>query len=264
MGKAYSMKKLRKKQQKMNRKRIRRQKPKRTFFVILIIVIFVAAIVVLSNTLMFRINEIKVEGNSRYQPEEITSLIGIHEGENLFRIDTEPGEERVLNVLPYIDEITISPKFPNTLLVSVTEENVAYKVDTDNYTGILMSADGKVLEKVNDCRLYDMLEVVGLDTTGYSAGKLLSEEANEDKLEIVNDIITYLTENNVQGIKYLDITDKYDIKLNYDMRVRVYLGEPVDLENKIILLAGILERIHQTESGTLDIRDTSTGFFNPS
>lgn len=264
MARVDSIGKLKKRQKKINKRKLRRQKPRRTIFVVILIVIFVGAIVLLSNTVLFRINNIEVRGNERYQAEEITSLIGIHMGENLFRINPEPEEKRVLSVLPYIDEITISRKFPNTLLVTVKEENAAYKVDTGNYTGILLSADGRVLEKVNDFRLYDVTEVVGLNTSGYEVGNTLDDEKNEDKVHMVCDIITYLGENGIGNIKYIDINDKYDIRLNYNLKIRIYLGEPSELEDKIIMLAGVLERIHETESGTIDIRSTSTAFFNPS
>ncbi len=253
-----------KKQQKLAYKRKhKKQIARRRRFVVILCVIFVAVIFVLSNTVLFLLDEVEVVGNELYAAEDITQCMEVAAGDNLFRIDTDGEAERIAANLPYIDEVRVSRKFPNKLVVSVVEEKIAYKIGINGASGILLNHEGKVLQATDYLPSYDVTEVVGANVESYEVGKPLDEEADDGKIGVVNDIIQYLEENGILDIRYIDIKDKFDIRLNYNFQIRIYLGEPSELEDKIIMLGGVLERIHGTDFGTIDIRSTTTAFFNP-
>ncbi|MBQ3379440.1 MAG: FtsQ-type POTRA domain-containing protein [Clostridia bacterium] len=256
-------KRLKKQQKQAYKRKHRKQIARRRRFVIILAVIFVAIIFVLSNTVLFLLDDIEVVGNEIYAADDITALMEVAPGDNLFRIDTDAEAARVAASLPYIDEIKVSRRFPNKLRVTVLEEKIAYKIGIEGASGILLNNEGKVLERVDYLPAYDVTEVVGANVERYELGQPLDEEADEGKIGIVNNIVTYIAENEIPNIKFIDIKDKFDIRLNYNMKIRIYLGEPSELEDKIIMLGGVLERIHDTDSGTIDIRSTTTAFFNP-
>ncbi|MBR2742672.1 MAG: FtsQ-type POTRA domain-containing protein [Clostridia bacterium] len=256
--------KLAKKRQKQIYKRKhRKQRAKRRRFVIILAAVFVAVIIVLSNTVLFLLDGIDVVGNEIYADEDITALMEVSPGDNLFRIDTDTEAQRVAANLPYIADIKVLRRFPNKLLVKVEEEKIAYKISTNGATGIVLNRDGKVLERTDYLPAYDYTEVVGVTVTEFEVGKPLDPATDDGKIGIVDDIMRYIDENGILDIRFVDIKDKFDIRLNYNFQIRIYLGEPSELEDKIIMLGGVLERLNGRESGTLDIRSTTTAYFNP-
>ncbi|MBP3320559.1 MAG: hypothetical protein J6K87_02835, partial [Clostridia bacterium] len=71
---------------------------------------------------------------------------------------------------------------------------------------------------------------------------------------------------NLNLIKSIDISDKNNIILNYDNRINILFGDYKDIEYKILTISEIiLNRINNTETGTLDTRElteTNRSYFN--
>ncbi len=252
-----------------NARRTKRKKKNRILTVFILIAFAVAVFVVLSKTVLFRIHDIVVEGNERYLAEEITSLIDIHEEDSLVGMQTQPSEERVEMMLPYIDEVTISPRYPNTLLVSVKEAGPSFKAATDSGT-ILLNAKSKVLEWTDAPNAYDVPLLIGFDTSQVEIGHLLSDnESNAAKLKTVADILNYanefgyVDEFGILGIKKIDIIDEYNIILDYESRIRIFLGNASELENKLVMTMGVIQKLSPSSMGSIDIRTTNTAFYNP-
>lgn len=245
------------------RKKRGKMSPKRKMYLVILIILAVAALVVLSNTVFFKINNIEVVGSSYYQADAVTSYIDIHAGDNLLRINPTPSEKRIEEALPYVHNVDISRKLPSTLLVTITDEVPVYKIDTGYGSGLIMSADSKVLEKIENFELYGEVAVYGLDVSGYEVGKRLDEEANEGKLAMVKEIMRGILENDISGMSYIDIFDKYDITMGFAGRIKIFIGEPSDIENKMCMLASVLTNLSQHSTGSIDIRNSTTVYYNP-
>lgn len=72
----------------------------------------------------FSIRQIDVRGNRRLTAEKIESLAGVRAGENIFSVDTDAAEQRVL-ADPWIQQVKITRHLPSTLRVDVTERDAA-------------------------------------------------------------------------------------------------------------------------------------------
>ena len=94
---------------------------------LIFVVVVVAAIFVLS--LFFRVEDIRVEGNTHYTDEEIIRAIDIEEGDNLFFFDRFAAISRVFSKLPYIEEVTLKRALPNRITITVEESTaMAYLI----------------------------------------------------------------------------------------------------------------------------------------
>ena len=80
-----------------------------------------AVAIVAALTLFFKVDQVLVTGNSRYTQEEIVAASGVEKGDNLILLDKYRISQSVYTSLPYISEVRINRKLPDTLVVDVTE-----------------------------------------------------------------------------------------------------------------------------------------------
>lgn len=117
-------------------------------------------------TVFFRVEQVVVSGNSRYTQEDVVAATGIQLGDNLYRMNKYQINQEVRQALPYVNELNIVRKLPNTVLITVTEWDAVAQIlptaetvtELDKETGEeipvetageawLISVGGKLLEK---------------------------------------------------------------------------------------------------------------------
>lgn len=62
-----------------------------------------------------------VTGTQRYTQQEVIDATGIKTGDNLFLMNKYDVAQNIVGELPYIEEIRINRKLPDTLLIQVEE-----------------------------------------------------------------------------------------------------------------------------------------------
>lgn len=77
--------------------------------------------IVAALTLFFRVDTVVITGQQRYTEEEIREASGIAEGANLVLFNKYTAANNIVSALPYIEEISINRKLPDTLLIQVRE-----------------------------------------------------------------------------------------------------------------------------------------------
>ena len=82
----------------------------------------VVAAVTLSLTVLFKIDTIQVTGSSRYPAQQIVSISGIVQGENLFLAKTKEARTAIESQLPYIKAATVSRQLPATIVIHVEDD----------------------------------------------------------------------------------------------------------------------------------------------
>lgn len=219
-------------------------------FVLSLLFVLGFGIYKLSTSPRYNINNIVFEGNVEYDNAQLKEKLEKWEGANLFR--TSKGDiENKLKELPYINKVKISKKYPDTLVVKITEYVsyfFAYNKETDNY--VKLTSDGIILEECkSDARDEHELIVFGInfdDKLGHAV-----VEVEQEKL-----------------INYFNIKEEYDktkidkiitsvefkegdiiLTLNHDVNVIMNLE---DIGYKLSFLKSILVEI-TNEAGTIDM-----------
>ena len=125
-------------------KRIRKRRLIISFYILIFVLLCVGA--VLSLTVFFPIEKLKVEGSAIYTQQEILSVADINTGDNLFAISKKTVLSRLKAKLPYVEKIEFERKLPGEFKIKVTdaEEFAVYKIKEEYYT---VSEQGWVLKK---------------------------------------------------------------------------------------------------------------------
>lgn len=209
----------------VNRTALRRKKNRRKKLIIrsVICFLFLCIGIILVLTMFFNINEITVTGDAVYSADDIITSSDVIVGDNLIFISKDDINEKISTELPYVDSVKIKRHLPSGLELIITKTEAKYAIIQDGYY-TLLNKNGKVLESG--------LEFIGENITLINMGEITSADLgtnivpeNEkvfDKLLLVN---AACEECGLDGITSIDLSDIYNIKLIYQGRITLELGE---------------------------------------
>ncbi|WP_215655456.1 FtsQ-type POTRA domain-containing protein [Pseudoflavonifractor sp. MCC625] len=222
-----------------------------SFFLIL-------AAIVTGCIVFFRVNEIVVVGETRYSEAEIIAATGVEQGENLFQLNKFDMAHKVLTQLPYVDEITISRKLPDTLVLKVTESTpVAVLESGGNWW--LLDVRGKLLEQGDASLAQGRAVLTGLDPLSPAVGgKLAVGEEQQKKLESLMALFNALQARGMAGqvTEFIDLTAENVVRFGYGGTLTVEMPLFDDFGSQTWRLQRALEELsarNGTVSGTLHL-----------
>ena len=234
-------------------------------------VVLAAVAVVAALTLFFKVDKIEVLGNSRYQESEIAAASGVLRGDNLVLLDKYAISQRLCKELPYITEVRVNRKFPDTLLVEVTETKAVASIQGAGGYWLINSggeSGGKLLEMGEAEAAKDYLQLIGLEAVEPAIGKRLeltegspvSRERLAALLGAMEDREMFARADN------LDFTGPEELILNYDGRFRVEIFYDADFDFKLHCLLEVVARLEPNERGTIrmTLQDDNKAHFIPS
>lgn len=209
----------RKKQRKAAKRR------RLTPFLIVVSVFLFAAAVYLCLTMLFNVDRVIIKGNTLYDELDLIETSGIEKGENLFEVDTAYAENKLYSVYNYVEEVEVKRSFPNAVTITIVEATPFSVIEeADGYT--LVSAGGKVLERGLEEVPKGMLSVRGVST-------VTSTEDNAKRMELMKKIIGAMQELEMEKYVFLDLTETLEITMIYDNRVKVSLGNELEIPYKL-------------------------------
>ena len=112
----------------------------------LLSVLLICSAIIVAMTLFFRVGDIVVTGQKRYTAEEIQAASGVELGSNMYLLNKYDVVRAITGELPYIEDIRVNRKLPDTLLIEVRESGRPFALVQDG-SAWLISANGKIVEQ---------------------------------------------------------------------------------------------------------------------
>lgn len=234
-------------------------------------VVLAAVAVVAALTMFFKVDQVEVAGNSRYRTEDVIAATGVEQGDNLILLDRYGISQKLCRELPYINDVRINPKFPDTLLVEVTEAHASasiqgaggwWLIDAGGEPGI------KLLELVEESAARDYLQITGLEAVEPAVSRTLAlSEESPITWERLSALLTAIEERGMSArADNLDFSDPDTLVLNYDGRFRVQLFYDADFDYEFQRLKKVVEEVLEpNERGTIrmDMKNDGDVHFIP-
>ena len=104
-----------------NRRRRRRNRGRFGFLYKVLSAAVIVAAIMAGCAVFFRVENIEVNGQSAYTAEQIIGAAEVEQGDNLFAVNKFKVMRQIISRLPYVDEISVSRRLPNTLVINVVE-----------------------------------------------------------------------------------------------------------------------------------------------
>lgn len=251
----------------INRTNQRKKKNKQKKMIIRLCVgcIFLVVGVVLALTLFFNINKIIISGDKVYSDELVIEASGVKTGDNLIFLSEDAINEKISKELAYVGQVNIRRRLPSTLEIRVTRTDAFMAIASDGYY-IVLDRNGKVLEKdletVDESIILANLGEISKIEVGETIG--LKEEKTFKKL---NELLDECENAGLHDITLINLSDIYNIKLVYQGRITLELGETDsdNLGSKLALGQAAIERQDEENSlyrGTINLTVDGKGYWS--
>lgn len=215
-----------------------------------VLVVVLATGIALSLTVFFNCKNIEVEGTERYTYDEVLSAGTLTTGENLFLSDKATSAAHIKDKLPYVANVEIKIKVPDTLVVEITEAVPEYVIPIGN-ENLVISEEERIIEKIGD-NIYNVPAIKGGEIVSETVGDYVEYKSKSTGtiLEIVSESIA---KNELAGIKYIDVSNTVNIKLNYSDRLLIELGTSENIDYKIRTAITAIGRLDASATGELNV-----------
>ncbi|MCQ2464477.1 MAG: FtsQ-type POTRA domain-containing protein [Oscillospiraceae bacterium] len=242
---------------KNNQKRNRRRRKNMIGYYILAAFLAAGIAGVLSVTLLFNVNGVVITGmkDSSYTEDDIIDSSGIVRGDNLIRMKTARIRERMLDKLIYIDDVEIKKNLPDKVEINIVpSKGTAYVECRGGY--MLVSESWRIIGHAEQPEDRNLIVVKGFDPkTNEEKTTMMSNDSDKD--EALRSILGEIKEQNIENIVSVDISDKFDIVLNYQNRIKIKIEKPDDIEYKLRYAYRIItDELRDNKSGYLIYRNS--------
>ncbi|ATW25053.1 cell division protein FtsQ/DivIB [Candidatus Formimonas warabiya] len=189
------------------------------------------------NSPFFAVSSIKVSGTKLVSVQDIVELSGLAKGQNIFKIDREKAEKKIL-MSPMVDDVEIERHLPGTVAVLVTERTPVALVPI---AGGLIQIDvaGYILKKVSAIDKYPLPIVTGVDLPDTIAvGKQLTSQ----KLAMGLKMIAQMDAEAKKVIAEVDVFDPQKLRVFTVQGAEVRLGGADGFQEKFTRFLQVLKK----------------------
>ena len=213
----------------------------------------VFVILILAFALFFKVDQIRVYGAGLYSEEEIIAASGFKQGDNLYLFNKYGRIQYMFSGLPYLDQVRIRRKLPDTIIIEVEETTARFAADTEKAV-FLISPEGKIVEEAGEGYGYEgVSRVYGLKMEKAKVGLRLSDLHESGVTALENLVDAMKKEGVLEKLGDVDLTEDYDLQFIYEDRFLVRAGMPENLERKVIYLEEVIRKLGVTDTGSIEL-----------
>jgi hypothetical protein len=191
------------------------------------------------------IGRFEIKGSTEYRLSELISASGLRTGDAMFSVNEKQAEEKLLDGCPYLKSVKVKKKFPNRVCFEVEERILGWYlcVGDDFYA---LDYDMQVLLET-----YDEESLIERDLTKLVLPELESamcdylpefgrgdEHLISETLKIVD---AFRTHSIKDRLTYLDLSNRFEIKLTIDDAFEVKIGDMSNIETKLKTVLEVIE-----------------------
>lgn len=212
-------------------------------------------------TSLFSVKEITVSGDTRYLAEAIIQQSGLAVGQSIWSVNRVEAADKVVAAFPYIKEVTVTKTGFDKLEIHVTETDAIGALYGFGQW-LAVGSNGRLLEAfaVESDRPPRMLYLKGAEALSNVVGETVLDERS---LAIVTELQAAFDEYGLFGVGEIDLTNKSDLRLLWNNRITVKLGNDSNLTHEIGVvmstLPGIEKQYGEHAAGQLDVSSFSEG-----
>ena len=201
------------------------------------------------------VQEIVIEGDTRYTDEEIIEASGLYVGQSLLGVNKVTAHDNLLEELPYLNSVSISNVQFSTLRIRLTETTVMAAVKVED-GWMIVGDNNQALEHITEGEPPEgILRMEGATLVGEEIGAPLLDERS---LRITRLLEASVTQYELDGVTGVDMTEKTRIFLMLNGRLQVLLGNDTNIPGQISMLVDTLPVFYQNNGvnagGRLDMR----------
>lgn len=240
-------------QKRMIRKRIRALFTLGMVAVILILGGYFAA------TRFFVVRNVEIQETDLYTPEDLAHTVALKEGISLFSVSKREICRSIEEKYSYLVDVTVKFKLPNTVQITFSEDfgDLVLKMGDEYYT---LDRQLRVLAKEKELLSIPRIQLITQDvSTCFVGRKLTFFDSSTEKM--LGDLLLALEKSEmIDRVVSVDIKDKFDLKLWYENRFEITLGDGNDLKHKMLMIREVVADLAENATGSIDVSDPNNAY----
>ena len=232
--------------------RARKTAIKRTLAVCIIFAV-VLILITVAVFIFFKINNVSITGSEKYTEAELYSALKLSKSSNLFFTSAGTLESRLRNAYPSLEEISIKKQLPDKLVITVTDGVGEYylKAGGDCYT---LTDKLKVIEH-SATAPPGCVELLTCDLSSAVIGQILQFKTTTHYNYLCGLLKEIKEHSAAEHITRIDMSEKFNVKLKYDDRFIIILGDADKATVKMNLAKNIISTLSDDDKGIIDASD---------
>lgn len=251
---------MRDKQKKQAKQKTRRRISPDTWKRILIMV-GVAVALVLSMIIFFRVRSVEVQGNRYYTADEVIEAAGIASGDNLLTLSRGEIAGNVIAQLPYVKNVRVTRTLPDTVVITVTEDETTFAVQDQGGKYYLITAAGKATEQATELEAKSHIQIRDLVIQPAVIGEPVhvaespdSTISPQEQLEALKLLLREIEASKLEkNITVVSVPSAFNLTVWYEDRFEVMLGTTDDLAYKLEYLKIVVQEQKEYTTGIIDL-----------
>ena len=246
-----------------NRGSRRRRRGRFAFLFKLLSFFIIVGAIVAALTLFFKMEHIAVTGNQRYTEQEVLDASGLHTGDNLYLMNKYAVKEAIFSSLPYVENVSINRKLPDTLLIEIRESRPAAALQSEQSIW-LVSQEGKLLEETGVAP-ENCPRVLGVTLEDPAAGaQAVFPEEEAYRVQVLFTLLSAAEERGmIEQIAQIDLSDETALHFDYLGRFTVQVPWTSDIGYKLTSLKRTVESLEDNQTGRIDLMTDGKSRFIP-
>ena len=198
-------------------KKKKKRRKKHYFLRLLLIIAFIVGVIVTLRSSLFNVRYFVVEGNNYYTAAQVQDLAGLSTGINIFKQKLAPAKSALIKD-PYIKNVEMKRKLPNTVVITI-EERAEYACVPLDAQYALIDSEGTVLRIASDLPVLPLLDFDRTAVIDATPGKALEVDQS------------YLLTNTLALIDVMNQNDLYFKKIKFSsVLVKAYIYDDLYCE----------------------------------
>ena len=241
------------------------QRNRRIFASFVLLTVVLISVVILSLTVFFKIDTIKVKGDSRYDTSQIIEASGIVKGKNLFLISVSSSQESITEKLPYISKAVITRRLPSSVIIEIESTDAVFCFNTGSGYA-LTDPDGKVLELVSEDKIPENAAVINASGAYFAETGQTIKADDEDEWTLLKTVFSAVKESGIKDVTEINVVSQSNIYLVYQNRFNLKLGTTNELVYKLKSAVEIIKKedeINPTTKGDIFLSNPGNAYVSP-
>ena len=228
----------------------------RIFIGIGIIVALIGGWAALYNSPAFTIQNVEVEGVEHLTADEMSQLANVPTDTTLLRVDTETIRNR-LKQTAWVEDATVTRKFPDTIKITVTEREIEAIVEIPNRSGsstkkwaiakdhiwlMPIPEPGSEAAKTTSEKIYEDAEAaLHITDVPYGTEAEIGQPCQDSNVNNALDIIAGMTTDLANHVETASAAGPAETTLLLDSGVEIAFGKAENIRDKERVILQILE-----------------------
>lgn len=234
----------------------KRRRSRRSGLLYALIGIAVCAVgIVMVALLFFKIGTLRAEGVSLYGEADILAATGLKLNDNLFSVNANSIARELPQKFPYIESVNVECKWPDTVILHVTETYAASAVSVEGAEGVytLLSPAQKVLETGVTALPLSACVVFGATAKEPKPGfPVVYGETTDSAL--LTELEGVLAKYEYASVTQIDLTDPVALAVVIEDRLTIELGSAAQLDYKLMFAKDLIDNeIDDKQRGVITV-----------